>query len=1028
MTNSVKGATEIGADSPTTNDLLGFKRFVEPIASRIANASGKGTPLTIGVYGEWGSGKTSFLKMVDETLRNQDIYPIWFNAWKYDQEENLWAALIQTILDQARVSGKWYRRIWVKLKIWRDTIDLRAGSWEIAKGLISAGLRIAVIGICLLIVFGWSASEISAFLNRVFFQWFSSNPVALNFFQTSVIKAVAAVIAFFATKPDELLKLFDKKLGIDYSKFKRSKSYRAHIAFLDEFSEEFKRIIKLIGSGKPLVVIIDDLDRCLPEKAVQVLEAIKLFLDVEGCIFLLAVDREVVEKAIAVKYKDLVAIAKDSEDKPQRLLTLLGENYFEKIVQLPFALPPVPDKQFNEFVTNVYPDKHIRQCSGIFTEGLPRNPRKVKRLLQTFLFLRDLASEYIENESMRPSLIAKVVIVQNQFRRVYEDLTRFPTLLGELERVYQYQADSSDGDTPRDKIEDPILREKVDAVVAQFPLLRRVLLQKVDDTDTFIGIDIEPYISLATPIVETEVEEPSDRESSTASRGQYLRQVMSATQPLNLQALDPSALSSIALEIEDSFVATPLSTMGDDGKPVTISDVLKGTARSVILGTPGSGKTTLLSYLASTFAQSLLQNNSSVVTLRLGISESLLPIFIPLREYGLYAEQSDPKSPTPVGFLAFLDHYFSQWNIELSSDFFTQHLERGDCILLLDGLDEVDSTRRQFVSQTLVSLGRRYSSARMIVTSRPAGYFPGLGEDFAHYTIADFDEGAITEFVKKWSTQFSEDPDTASKLSETFLATIFSRPDLLTLARNPLLLATMVNLHLQQGRLPENRVDLYENSLDLLLAKWDAARGIRTTKYRLPEAKSLLAALAFSAQDNEVDKLEESFVISVFSDELAKKGASLSEAQDHAISLLEAFKERAGILIQVGPAIYQFVHLTFQEYLASIALAESKNHIELVLDRYRKTIWQESIVFAVARVARATIKIAEDVIRTLLETQNTEGVLLAGRCALEVAPLKNTELQERIIQSLKMLAVDKQISENLREQVKAIVEGLQMPG
>lgn len=1032
MTESVKSVTEIGADSPTTNDLLGFQRFVEPIAARIANASDKGTPLTIGVYGEWGSGKTSFLKMVDESLQKQDIYPIWFNAWKYDQEDNLWAALIQTILDQARVSGKWYRRIWVKLKIWRDTIDLRSGSWEMAKRLISAGLRIGVVGISLLIVFGWSASEISAFLNQIFFQWFSTNPVTLNFFQTSVIKAVAAVIAFFAAKPDELLKLFDAKLGIDYSKFKRSTSYRAHIAFLDEFSEEFKRIIKLIGSGKPLVVVIDDLDRCLPEKAVQVLEAIKLFLDVEGCIFLLAVDRDVVEKAIAVKYKDLVAVAKDADGKPQRLFTLLGENYFEKIVQLPFALPPVSDKQFKEFVTKVYPDEHIRQCSSIFTEGLPRNPRKVKRLLQTFLFLRDLAGEYIENESIRPSLIAKVVIVQNQFRSVYEDLARFPTMLGELERVYRHQENPPNGDLPHDEIEDPILREKVEAAIAQFPLLRRVLLQKVrvgdtddtDDKDTFIGVDIEPYISLAQPIVETKGEEPSVQESSTAARGQYLRQVISATQLLNLQAIDPSAASSTALELENSFVATPLTTMEDDSKPITIGDVLKRTARSIILGVPGSGKTTLLSYLANTFAQSLLQGNASLVTLRLGISESLLPIFIPLREYGRYIEQSSSKSPTPAGFLEFLDHYFSQWNIGLSSDFFTQHLERGGCIVLLDGIDEVNPTSRQFVTQTLTSLGRRYSSARMIVTSRPAGYFPGLGEDFAHYTIANFDKDTITEFVEKWSTRFSEDPTTASRLSETFLATIFASPDLLTLAKNPLLLTTMVDLHRHQGVLPKSRVDLYENSLDMLLARWDAAKGVRTTEFRLPETKSILAALAFSAQDSEVDKLDESFVLSVFSNELAKKGASQPEAQSQAISLLEAFQERAGILIQVGPAIYQFVHLAFKEYLASIALAERENYIELVIERHGKMVWQESIVLSVARAARASSKVAEAVIHALLEIQSIESVLLAGRCALEVAPLKNEELYERIIQSLKALTTDTQIPDNLRDQVTAMVEGL----
>ena len=94
-------------DSPATEDLLGFERFATPIRTRIETATQENTPMTIGVYGEWGSGKTSFLMMLAKNLREKDIYPIWFNAWKYDQEDNLWAALLQTILDQARVSGRW---------------------------------------------------------------------------------------------------------------------------------------------------------------------------------------------------------------------------------------------------------------------------------------------------------------------------------------------------------------------------------------------------------------------------------------------------------------------------------------------------------------------------------------------------------------------------------------------------------------------------------------------------------------------------------------------------------------------------------------------------------------------------------------------------------------------------------------------------------------------------------------------------------------------------------------------------------
>jgi hypothetical protein len=72
---------------------------------------------------------------------------------------------------------------------------------------------------------------------------------------------------------------------------------------LDEFTNELRRIVSIAGGGAPFVIVIDDLDRCLPEKALQVLEAIKLFLDVPGVVFLLAVDREVIEKAVTNKYE-----------------------------------------------------------------------------------------------------------------------------------------------------------------------------------------------------------------------------------------------------------------------------------------------------------------------------------------------------------------------------------------------------------------------------------------------------------------------------------------------------------------------------------------------------------------------------------------------------------------------------------------------------------------------------------------------------------------------------------------------------
>lgn len=1043
MAQPTKGISEIfGADSPTTNDLLGYKRFTEPIVRRIINATGKSTPLTIGIYGEWGSGKTSFLKMIDEALQEQDIHPIWFNAWKYDQEENLWSALIQTILDQARIRGRWYRRIWVKLKIWRDNLDLRSGSWEITKWLVPLAIRIVVVGLILLIVFGWASSDIEVFLKQVGSQWFSSSPLILSFFQVNVVRALLGIIAgLTALTPDELVKLFSPKLGLDFSKFKRSSSYRAHIAFLDEFSGEFKHIIKLVGGGKPLVVVIDDLDRCLPEKAIQVLEAIKLFLDVEGCVFLLAVDRDVVEKAIAVKYKDLLTMAKDMDSSPQRFFTLLGENYFEKIVQLPFSLPPISDKQFRAFVTKVHPDDDVQLCASIFTEGFPRNPRKVKRLLQTFLFLRDLdlVNDSDDKQMKIPSLIAKMVVIQNQFRRVYEEVINSPALLPELEKYFRRQANPSNSDSPPEIIADPVLREKVETYSAQYPNLRKLLLQQVRDDDTFVDVELAPYISLAEPIVEAKViSENTQKEEITPSLGQYLRQIVSLTQSLNLRGLASSNVSANKLDIERIYVATSFTTEGEEEdikrltlenmkerQPLTLEGILQRSVRVAILGSAGTGKTTLLSYLANTFASAMLQRPTSPQNV-FGISDNLLPIFLPLREYGRYAEQNPNKSASPVGFIEFLDDYFSQWNIGLSSGFFIQFLERGNCIVLLDGLDEVNPSVREFVTQSILSVTKRYPISRFIVTSRPAAY--GLGGDFAHYEIASFDESSIAQFIRNWSNLVIEDPTRASQNSESLLRAITTNPELRVLAQNPLFLTILVTLHTHKGQLPLSRTELYEDSIDILLERWDIVKGIKTSQYNLAETKDLLAALAFVVQDKgEGVSMDEFFVLSVFSNELTKKGYSKTDAMNQSAALLSNFKERSEVLIETRPHFYSFIHQSFQEYFASIALTQNTNFIDLVLQKYKDGAWDQTIIFAVARVSRASAKAAEEVILRLIETQTPESIILAGRCLIEVTGVKQ-ELHEKIVNALGKFSSDTTIADNLREQAKATLERLKGSG
>jgi Cdc6-like AAA superfamily ATPase len=526
-------------DAPTTNDLLGFTEFTVPVARRITSATNENTPMTIGIYGEWGSGKTSFLKMVEKELIANKISPIWFNAWKYDQEDNLWSALIQTILDQAQVSGKWYQRAWIKIKLWARQIRFKSGTWEFSKVLALTFVRIAIFLISAGIFLGWSVQDITDFLNQFSVNIFPNNPVITAL----IIKSAVAVVGIVVAKPESLLKLFEVKLGIDYSKLSQKQSYKEHIAFLDQFNNEFQHIIDRIGGGKPLVVIIDDLDRCLPEKAVQVLEAIKLFLDVKNCVFLLAVDREVVERAIAVKYKELIATTEKFNGSSSSLSTFLGENYFEKIIQLPFSLPPIARTDIENLITWLCPNDSAEEYSKIFAIGLPKNPRKVKRTLQIFLFLRDLAIDRIKKEEIRTSLLAKLVIIQNQFRPLYAEIVEMPELLSQMELFFR-----------EGKSTDPALQEKLEAFATDYLPLRDILLHAVDEQDSFVGVSVENYIFFVKTVTQASVtpREALSIEDENIVTRRYLRRVLESNryfsrqgissepnQPLEAQIINP---------------------------------------------------------------------------------------------------------------------------------------------------------------------------------------------------------------------------------------------------------------------------------------------------------------------------------------------------------------------------------------------------------------------------------------------------------------------------------------------------------
>ncbi|NWG05950.1 MAG: SUMF1/EgtB/PvdO family nonheme iron enzyme [Chloroflexi bacterium] len=385
--------TYILDDLPTDRDTLDFTPYVATLADICKTAS---TPLTIGVFGTWGSGKTSLMRMVKKKLP-KNYTAAWFDAWKYDNEETLWRAFLLTVLLAVEEkSGETEELKTLKTMLYRGlelektggvTIDLAKLGAKVAQGAVQIGL--------------------------------------------SFIPPLAQLTKLV----EELQKAGLQNIGeesVDAIRRERTKIYIEQVRSLEQFQEKFKTLIESYVAPGRLVVFVDDLDRCLPEKAVEVLEAIKLFVDVPGCVFLLGLDQEVIARGVEIRYKEF-SKTEDGETRNP----IDGAKYLEKIIQLPFQIPPIESGDMGDFVSGLVAEWPRPECPEVFARGLGGNPRQVKRTVNTFLMLWGLAEKRRLREMVQPIRLAKVVAIQTAAPRFYELLKRNHALLRDVEAYYR---------------------------------------------------------------------------------------------------------------------------------------------------------------------------------------------------------------------------------------------------------------------------------------------------------------------------------------------------------------------------------------------------------------------------------------------------------------------------------------------------------------------------------------------------------------------------------------------------------------
>jgi formylglycine-generating enzyme required for sulfatase activity/metallophosphoesterase superfamily enzyme len=426
----------------------------------------------------------------------------------------------------------------------------------------------------------------------------------------------------------------------------------------------------------------------------------------------------------------------------------------------------------------------------------------------------------------------------------------------------------------------------------------------------------------------------------------------------------------------------------------------------VILGDPGAGKTTLLKYILV-----MLVEGRGLEKLSLPID--MIPFFAPLR---------DLKNPDNEPLLSFLIRTGNLDLYGIKAELLEEALEKQRCIILLDGLDEVaDEEARVKTCQWIDRQRKRWVKTPFVITSRFAGYLGQSRLDGGCWEMAiqDLRLEEAEAFLRRWfeTVEAAIHPGDDEKTwrakgirdAEKLIKVIREKDYLKALAVNPLMLQIIALVHKDRGELPKRRVELYEECTNVLLEKWDAAKGLDIT-ITAKEARQILQPLAHWLHDVEGRRYaplgEIAKVISGPLKDLGKKGVGPE-------SLLLNIRDRSGIFMGHSEREYGFTHLSFQEYLAAEHIRNQKN-ISLLIEKYGEKWWREVILLS---LSLANPSIMEPFLQAFIPTEKFKIDLSLIMNALKDSIIKP---QKPFLDALSNTSLSSEAKENALRLIREI--------
>ena len=412
------------SDNETKVDMLNNKAIAKTIVNIISDCDNR--PISIGVHGDWGAGKSSVLAMIeDELCDNKDgIKCIRFNGWKHQGFEDSKIALMNAIVSELAKNesltqkGKdAVKKLWKNIN-WLD-VAKKAGSlaYSFATGVPPINMLTDVI------------DKLKSAVGD----------------EEKVSSAVESVGGYL-----DQAKIFDDN--------SMSKEFA-------EFQESFEDLLQ-DSKIKKLVVLIDDLDRCLPSVTIETLEAIRLFLFSNSTAFVIAADEAMIEYAVRNHFPDL------PEDASTKTGYEYSQRYLEKIIQVPFRIPTLGKIESEMYITllligsqlketddeyvalmdaslskmkkpwentgflsteikDIVGDKYpliseqvsiSNQISDILAQNTQGNPRKIKRFINMLLLRKQISDARGFGQDIQLEILAKLMLIEHFMPQRYREL------------------------------------------------------------------------------------------------------------------------------------------------------------------------------------------------------------------------------------------------------------------------------------------------------------------------------------------------------------------------------------------------------------------------------------------------------------------------------------------------------------------------------------------------------------------------------------------------------------------------------